>query len=119
MKIIQQLLRQNRVILMQLRLGYIPLNAYLHRFKKRDNPTCRDCGKEEEMVEHYLLHYKGQREKMEKNMGRERLTKKTTLSMREGWEALFKYVNSTERFKDYPRMRKVKIKEKGEVEIGT
>ena len=49
--------------LVQLRTGHCALNSYLHRFGKRNSPTC-ECGYGKETVEHYLLEcrkYKEQR----------------------------------------------------------
>jgi hypothetical protein len=39
----------------QLRLGYLGLNKYLYAIGQADSPECEDC-REEETVEHYLLH---------------------------------------------------------------
>ena len=39
----------------QLRSGHVPLNHYLHRFKRVDNPRCPTCGHPTETVEHYIL----------------------------------------------------------------
>ena len=39
----------------QLRVGHVPLNYYLHKFKRVDNPRCPACGHPEETVEHYLI----------------------------------------------------------------
>jgi hypothetical protein len=36
-------------------LGYIGLNKYLYAIGRADSPECEDC-REEETVEHYLLH---------------------------------------------------------------
>ena len=33
----------------------MPLNYYLHKFKRVDNPRCPACGHPEETVEHYLI----------------------------------------------------------------
>ena len=47
--------RKTMSMVFQLRVGHTPLNAYLHRFKKVDNPQCPACGHLKEMPEHYLL----------------------------------------------------------------
>jgi hypothetical protein len=117
-KIIKQLPRQNRAILTQLRTEHIPLNAYLKRFKKRESAKCGECGEEDETVDHYLLHckaYRVQRRKMTKRIGSGNLTKRNILATNRGWEALFAYVNDTGRFKEYPKMARIKIGEGGKV----
>ena len=45
----------------QLRTGHCGLNDYLHRFGKKDSPTC-ECGHGKETVEHYLLECPNYRE---------------------------------------------------------
>ena len=42
-------------IIMQLRSGHMPLNAYLHRVSKLDQPSCAQCKTGEETVYHYLF----------------------------------------------------------------
>ena len=41
--------------LYQLRSGHIPLNAYLHRFKRVESASCPACGHHNETTQHYLL----------------------------------------------------------------
>jgi len=63
-KISVKLSRRQVSILIQLRTGHVPLQAYLHCFKLSDTPECPTCGEEPETVTHYLKHcqsYKGQR----------------------------------------------------------
>jgi len=36
-------------------VGHAPLNLYLHRFKRIDNPRCPACGHPKETPEHFLL----------------------------------------------------------------
>ena len=43
-------------IVMQLRSGHTPLNTYLHRISKLDQPTCMHCRTSEETVHHYLFN---------------------------------------------------------------
>ena len=40
----------------QLRVGHVPLNKYLHWFKKVDHVRCPACGDQVERVEHFLIH---------------------------------------------------------------
>jgi hypothetical protein len=39
----------------QLQSGHIPLNAYLHHFKWKDNAQCPACGAPKETPQHFLL----------------------------------------------------------------
>jgi hypothetical protein len=41
--------------LFQLRVGHVPLNKYLYRFKRVDSPRCPACGHPSETVEHFIL----------------------------------------------------------------
>lgn len=118
-KVIDQLPRQNRAILTQLRTEHIPLNAYLHRFKRNESPLCDKCGRENETVEHYLLWcraYATQRRRMSWKIGWRCLTKTSILATEKGWTALFAYINETGRFSDIPKLKYIKIGKKGEVE---
>lgn len=40
----------------QLRVGHVPLNEYLHRFKKTASAGCPACGGARETVAHFMLH---------------------------------------------------------------
>ena len=51
----KELSRQLASRIFQLRVGHVPLNAYLHRFKCVDNPRCPACGHPRETAEHFLL----------------------------------------------------------------
>jgi hypothetical protein len=42
-------------ILTQLRTNHVPLQAYLHRFKLVDSPTCQQCFSAPETVSHFLF----------------------------------------------------------------
>jgi len=35
---------------------HIPLNKYLHKFKRMDKANCLACGEENETIAHFLLH---------------------------------------------------------------
>lgn len=48
--------RVNASRIFQLRVGHVPLNQYLLRFKKVDNPCCPACSHPKETVEHFLLY---------------------------------------------------------------
>jgi hypothetical protein len=42
--------------LFQLHTGHIPLNAYLHRFKRTESAKCPACGYHNETPQHFLLN---------------------------------------------------------------
>lgn len=119
-KVVDQLPRQNRAMLTQLRTGHVPLNVYLHRFKRKDSPRCEMCKGGDETVEHYLLWcqaYETQRKRAKRSMGVQRLSKNSILATERGWEVLFRFINETRRFADVPRMRNIKVAKDGEVKI--
>ncbi|KAL7284522.1 hypothetical protein ACG7TL_001813 [Trametes sanguinea] len=47
--------RRHANLLLQLRVGHIPLQVYFARIGKTASPTCPTCGEEPETVAHYLL----------------------------------------------------------------
>jgi len=47
--------RKAASLIYQLRSGHVPLNAYLHRFKRADSARCPACGEEQETPEHFLV----------------------------------------------------------------
>jgi hypothetical protein len=48
--------RVNASHIFQLRVGHAPLNQYLYKFKRVNNPRCPACGHTNETVEHFLLY---------------------------------------------------------------
>jgi hypothetical protein len=51
--------RQAASLISQLRTTHIPLNSYLHRFKRVDSTRCPACGAMAETVQHFLLYCPG------------------------------------------------------------
>jgi len=73
-KMSAKLSRRQASILIQLRTGHVPLQAYLHRFKLSDTPKCPTCGEEPETVTHYLKHcqtYEQQRRRLRRTLGQD------------------------------------------------
>jgi ribonuclease HI/exonuclease III len=92
--------RQVSSIISQLRTSHVPLNNYLFRFKRVDNPRCPACGEDSETVEHYLLKcptYAHERWALEKSL-KSKPTIKTLLGDRTATVALAKYIKATHRF---------------------
>ena len=89
----------------QLRVGHVPLNQYLHRFKKIDSPHCPACGHPKETAEHFLLQcpkYAHERWPL-LNQTRGRPPKFTTLlSSPKYLKPLANYMDATGRFKLEP-----------------
>jgi ribonuclease HI len=103
MKIAAKLTRRQVSILIQLRTGHVPLQAYLHRFKLVDTPICPTCGNEPETVTHYLLYcptYTTQRRRLRRALGRDRSLGLEILGDEERIKRLMSYVNDTKRFEE-------------------
>jgi hypothetical protein len=87
--------------LFQLRVGHVPLNQYLYRFKRVDNPRCPACGHPKETAEHFLIYcpkYAHERWPLLRRLGNtppkiiKLLTNKKLLA------PLINYIEATERF---------------------
>ena len=88
----------------QLRLGHIPLNEYLHRFKRVDKANCPACGADVESITHFLLNcpmYAHERWALARQVRsmRKNMTLATLLGEPELAAPLAKYIHSTGRFK--------------------
>ena len=88
----------------QLRLQHIPLNKYLHRFKRTDKANCPACGEENETIAHFLLHctkYAYERWALTQQVKKRRkaLTIEALLGDPELAIPLANYMDSTGRFK--------------------
>jgi hypothetical protein len=92
--------RQTTSLVMQLRIAHIPLNSYLHKFKRVDSPRCPACGQGKETVEHFLLHcpaYAHERWALEKAI-KTKPNLKTLLGDHKATHALKNYIKATHRF---------------------
>jgi len=90
-------------ILTQLRTNHAPLQAYLHRFKLVDSPTCPHCNEHPETVTHYLMHcnsYAVQRNQLRRDLKSGRRLDLSVLGDKLNFPALFKFINATKRFED-------------------
>lgn len=99
-----KLSRQAASLIAQLRISHAPLNGYLYRFKRVDNPRCPACGETEETVEHFLLHcptYAHERWALEKSI-KCKPNLKTLLGDRKATLPLKNYIHATHRF-DMPK----------------
>ena len=94
--------RSQASILTQLRVGHIPLNAYLHRIKQAASPNCLQCGVGSEMVHHFLFDcqaWKSEWWAMGKVLRHEAKSLQHILSHRAGAEELLRFIGRTEQFK--------------------
>lgn len=85
--------------LVQLRTGHCALNSYLHRFGKKDSPTC-ECGYGKETVEHYLMEcrkYREQRKTLRKNVGMGRMKVRILLGNIKVLKHTVEYIATTRR----------------------
>jgi hypothetical protein len=87
----------------QFRLSHTPVNQFLKRIGKVDEARCPACGKEEEMIEHYLLecpshaHERWALNRQARKL-RKQLTMRTLLGEKEMVIPLAKYIEAMNRF---------------------
>jgi ribonuclease HI len=95
-----KLTRKASSILTQICTGHLPLNGYLYRFKRVDNPRCPACGAALETVHHFLFtcrSYAHARWPLEQSC-KGTLTLKKIFSDHKLVAQLIRYVNATGRF---------------------
>lgn len=93
--------RKHASLLVQLRTGHCPLNAYLHRIQKADSPICAYCGNAPETVHHYLLECRAHddsRRSMSKVVYPGPKAMSILLSDPNVITVLFTYIHATRRF---------------------
>ena len=102
-RITAKLTRQQASVLIQLRTGHVPLQAYLHRFKLVETPVCPTCGDEPETVSHYLIYcstYDTQRRRLRRTLGRDQSLGLEILGDKRRLRALLGYINDSGRFRE-------------------
>jgi ribonuclease HI len=90
-------------VLTQLRTNHAPLQAYLHRFKIVNSPTCLQCNRHPETVSHYLLHcskFDEHRRRLKSELQAGKHLDLSILGDKQNLPALFKFINDTNRFSD-------------------
>jgi ribonuclease HI len=98
-----KLTRKASSIIAQICIGHFPLNEYLYRFKRVDNPRCPACGASVETINHFLFHcrsYAHMRWPLEQKC-KGRLSLKAILASPELTESLTHYIDATGRFKQH------------------
>jgi hypothetical protein len=100
LELIAPLPRKIASILMQLRIGHIPLAKHLHHIGKAESPICPECSQNEETVEHFLVHcpkHEHARQTLRSNTGGRNIDIKKILTNPKSLQALFKYIAATRR----------------------
>ena len=90
--------------LSQIRLTHIPLNSYLHRFKRTDSARCPACGEDEENLDHFLIRcpsYAYERWELTQAVRKKHkaLTLNTLLGDPTMTTPLAKFITATQRFR--------------------
>ncbi|QRV88257.1 hypothetical protein RhiJN_16275 [Ceratobasidium sp. AG-Ba] len=99
-KLAQTVPRRHATLLIQLRTGHIPLNAYLHRFGHAESANCPACDQRAETVEHYLMHcpvYEQERQRRNIAFPASANSLSTLLSSKEAVRHLIAYIRETGR----------------------
>ena len=94
--------RAETSVLMQLRTGHIPLNAFLHRIGWADSPTCPVCQHTDETIHHYLFDCLGHthaRHSLARAMGQNSKSIRHLGNWR-SYKSVLKYIHTTGRFKN-------------------
>ncbi|QRV94576.1 Reverse transcriptase from transposon X-element protein [Ceratobasidium sp. AG-Ba] len=100
-KLAQTMPRRHASLLIQLRSGHIPLNAYLYRFGHAESASCPACNQRAETVEHYLMNcpaYEQERQRRNIAFPPSANSLPTLLSSKEAARHLITYVRETGRF---------------------
>ena len=106
-QISSKLTRAKASILIQIRTGHVPLNAYLFRFKKHHTSRCNACylttrRHRDKTVKHFLFEcpeYKWERADMDRTLGHNSRDLQILLSEEKNVKALLKYIGKTKRLK--------------------
>jgi ribonuclease HI len=109
-----KLTRKASSTLAQLRIGHIPLNSYLYKFKLVDNRRCPACGAAAESIHHFLITcptYRYERWPLQQKCKRT-LTLKMLLTDNNLTEHLINYIEATKRFE--PR-QETELNQQGEL----
>jgi ribonuclease HI len=103
------LTRNQASIIMQIRVGHIPLNYYLRRIGKTESDKCLKCdgnpnnGQRTETINHFVFEcsaYNEARTSLVTKIGRNRFTIPKIMENTKHMKALVTYVNRTGRFKE-------------------
>jgi len=98
--LVNNLPRRHASILVQLRMGHIPLNHHLAHIQKIESTACPRCNSQHEMVYHFILMcpaYRAAWRLMEQRIGRRCMRLEHLLANDKSLPHLFHFLNSTKR----------------------
>lgn len=101
-ELLKKLPRKHGSILTQLRIGHIPLAAYLHHISKADSPMCPCCHQEPETIAHYLLQcpaHQNARNRLRTAIAPKQLAVDILISQPTTLPELFTFITSSGRFR--------------------
>ena len=96
-----ELSRAESSIVIQLRTGHAPLNAYLYRITKLDSLTCMHCRAGDETVHHYLfdcMSWRNEHWLLGHSLGRASKSLQNLLSTKRGISKVLKFIGRMQRF---------------------
>src|SRR6266481_1562732 len=102
LKVTDHLTRAQASVLMQLRMGHIPLNAFLNRISKADSPHCPTCQNTAETVHHFLFDCPSHayvRHDLERTLGCKSKSLRYILGDQEVFRSMLKFVQATGQLK--------------------
>src|SRR5882724_11157396 len=88
-------------MLIQLRMGHIPLRKHLHRIGKANSPMCQTCSSQRETVHHFLMTfpaYTEARRQIEMSIGRAAKLMEILLTNPKVFPHLFQFISATHQF---------------------
>jgi ribonuclease HI len=105
-KMLASLSRRATSIIVQLRTGHVGLNIFLRKISAVDSALCPRC-RAPESVAHFLLHCKRfdkERNGLKRSIGKAACSLPRLLNMPKNIPHTIKYIESSNRFKDYKNM---------------
>lgn len=81
--------------------GHVPLNVYLHQFKRKESAQCLACGAQKETLQHFLLEcpaYTHERRKLKQKKGELEAKFAELIISKKRTTALAHYIQATRRF---------------------
>ena len=100
-KLAADLTRKKASLLVQLRMGHVPLNQHLVRIRAVESPLCPTYYKREETVRHYLLAcpaYASQRRSLHAELSRDADSVSQFLAHPKAMGPLFRFIVATRRW---------------------
>jgi hypothetical protein len=97
-RITKDMPRRHTSLLIQLRMGHVASNKYLHKIGKANSPICPQCRSVQESVHHYLFRFPAfseQRKRLEKRLKRGASSIKMLLGGHKAMKHLFRYIHDT------------------------